>query len=1206
MTARHITFMMRAGSRLAGKNAVRISWLFALFLSCGVGVWSAYAQDNLPDESDDAEQEEPWDAPSEANRLDFYRHYLRGLDDGAEAANAVRRYISMPPGSFGSWDDPESGSERDNLLRDSGYAQMVSVSEMADLTRVATLVSRHGEALAALQDEGTATLMIVVAERLLDGGSLDGKDAATAAQLLDAAGRAGSAMAQSRLAFMYRHGLGVERDAERARQLAAEAAERGEAFALYQLARAAEDEGTPAGTEAATAYYRRFMSSPEHFRGSEGSTPSAILVANRLLSPGPALSSQNAQAAIAGVAEEAPDFARALAQVNLCTDCGGIIDLADAAEWLRLAHDLGDADSGYHLYRLLQARPELAIEPGEASSRLAANINPSGTSKVPFGYHAHTNSYLALEMERLRAEAGETGLQQKIGALLDRLCKTVADRCEESALAMASGGIDLLAVVPGINKLIERDSIYLVDTLAAYGDFAGALERGRRISPGSYSMSEALTPDNRAATFRRIVASREAGNMDRLPDGFVPLLQFLADNGDTDATAMLRLLEEPRERTDDIAAAPPMPQEEFDRIAAKGGLSRSFVLAARDRSRTLLADGRQADALRMELTALSAELQMNDIAGLSEGPLQRDLTRVCLLSKASERISGLGADDVAIVLAKDAVNTLQSVRASLSGVPERLQACFSDLVADQYRWLADFFVKRGRLAEAEFVMALLKDFEAFQFVGRDPDFRGRAYETLPFSIPEDSLKTVLDTLRPPTVPDARRSEELRIKRAQGGLTAEEERELDALDARLAEADAAYDAALDAILAQAEEMGRQDRISELENLGSLQGYLRREDGEPVALHYVVLDDRMHIILTTGYDRKSVTVTEWHGEPFSEARLDADIARFHAYLATPGSDLVPQARRLYDLLLEPFAADLEAAQTALLLVSSDRRLRYVPFAALHDGNGYVAERFGIAMLSDAGYEIAGDRVSGAPVAALGMTRQVEGFSALPGVRIEIDGIIKGDDGFGLFEGRSLLDADFSDAAFQDALRIGAGSNAGLGVVHVSSHFNLGDSDATSFLLLGTGERLNLRDIKRNRRAYEFGYVDLLTLSACETGYADPAQDGREIESLSKLTGSRGAHAILASLWPVSDNSTAVMMQRFYELRELGGLSKASALALTQREFIDGKIGSQDNLQVESIVLETAARGAVTLVAPAGRTLSLSHPYYWAPFVLTGNWR
>jgi CHAT domain-containing protein len=290
-----------------------------------------------------------------------------------------------------------------------------------------------------------------------------------------------------------------------------------------------------------------------------------------------------------------------------------------------------------------------------------------------------------------------------------------------------------------------------------------------------------------------------------------------------------------------------------------------------------------------------------------------------------------------------------------------------------------------------------------------------------------------------------------------------------------------------------------------------------------------------------------------------------------------------------------------------VSFDRRLRYLPFAALFDGEKYAVQHFDVAMLSAAGYEIAGRKVTGAPIAALGTTRAVGGFPALPGVGIELDGIIRGADGFGLFDGKVELDKDFDKTALEDALRVGASSPEGVGIVHISSHFALGETDAKSFLVLGTGDTLDLQEVKRNRRAFDFGRVDLLTLSACATGYADPALDGREMESLSQLTGSRGARAILATLWPVEDNSTAVLMQRFYELRERAGNSKAHALALTQREFIEGDVGSEQNLAGQSIVFETAVRGAVPIKPPAGEPqLGLAHPFYWAPFVLTGNWR
>ena len=367
--------------------------------------------------------------------------------------------------------------------------------------------------------------------------------------------------------------------------------------------------------------------------------------------------------------------------------------------------------------------------------------------------------------------------------------------------------------------------------------------------------------------------------------------------------------------------------------------------------------------------------------------------------------------------------------------------------------------------------------------------------------------------------------------------------------------------------------------------------------------------MSLILTTPYERRSHVWIEWEGEPFSEQRLDAAVAAFHRALADPAIDPRPLGRRLYALMLAPFEAELRADGVELVLLSLDRRLRYVPVAALYDGERFAAERFAFSTLTNAGYEIAGERVSGVPVAALGMTQAADGFNALPGVGIELDGLVRGDDGFGLMEGRVLLDAAFDRIALEDALLIGADGPAGMGVVHISSHFHLGRSDDQSFLLLGTGERLALDEIKGDGFAFDFAHVDLLTLSACSTGYANPALDGRELESLAYITGDRGARAILASLWPVEDRMTAILMQRFYELRERGGYSKARAMALAQREFITGRIGSRDHFDGDSIVFETAIRGAVSLAGggrPDPHGLGRGHPFYWAPFVLTGNWR
>jgi CHAT domain-containing protein len=77
-------------------------------------------------------------------------------------------------------------------------------------------------------------------------------------------------------------------------------------------------------------------------------------------------------------------------------------------------------------------------------------------------------------------------------------------------------------------------------------------------------------------------------------------------------------------------------------------------------------------------------------------------------------------------------------------------------------------------------------------------------------------------------------------------------------------------------------------------------------------------------------------------------------------------------------------------------------------------------------------------------------------------------------------------------------------------------------------------------------------------------------------------------------VVDQSTAVLMPEMYRLREENKLSKAEALRRAQVEFIHGrpatdKPGSQ----------RAAPREVARSQTP------FAHPYFWAPFILMGNW-
>ena len=99
-----------------------------------------------------------------------------------------------------------------------------------------------------------------------------------------------------------------------------------------------------------------------------------------------------------------------------------------------------------------------------------------------------------------------------------------------------------------------------------------------------------------------------------------------------------------------------------------------------------------------------------------------------------------------------------------------------------------------------------------------------------------------------------------------------------------------------------------------------------------------------------------------------------------------------------------------------------------------------------------------------------------------------------------------------------------------------------------------------------------ADLVTLSACETGLGKE-MGGEGLVGLTRAFQYAGARSVLASLWSVSDESTADLMKRFYTYLK-AGKTKDEALRAAQVELIQGA---------------TAA-----------------HPFHWAAFQLVGDWR
>jgi CHAT domain-containing protein len=228
-------------------------------------------------------------------------------------------------------------------------------------------------------------------------------------------------------------------------------------------------------------------------------------------------------------------------------------------------------------------------------------------------------------------------------------------------------------------------------------------------------------------------------------------------------------------------------------------------------------------------------------------------------------------------------------------------------------------------------------------------------------------------------------------------------------------------------------------------------------------------------------------------------------------------------------------------------------------------------------------------------MGISRKYEdGLDPLPKVVGELEGIVKDpavEGARGVLPGTILLDKQFTEKALEQQL------DARPAVVHIASHFHLepGD-DQQSYLLLagknegGDGYHLTVAEF-RNDQNLDLEGADLLTLSACQTGMSsNRASNGEEVDGLGGVAQEKGAKAVISSLWEVNDASTGELMADFYQrwVDGAGKVMKVEALRQAQLDLLQGRIKPSPDYTDPN--------------APS----SFAHPHYWAPFILTGNWR
>jgi CHAT domain-containing protein len=547
-------------------------------------------------------------------------------------------------------------------------------------------------------------------------------------------------------------------------------------------------------------------------------------------------------------------------------------------------------------------------------------------------------------------------------------------------------------------------------------------------------------------------------------------------------------------------------------------------------------------------------------------------------------LRALGRPREAIFYGKLAINTFQDIRAGITDLERETQDQFIDSKEDVYRELADLLITEDLLWEAWRVLDLLKEEEHSSPVERGSKTRRRGKRPIMNSAElkaEKEHEKVLDQL----MVIARETRELREKPDRDER---DEKRLDELEKKLIPGKVAFKKYLAAL---EDEYAKGSRVSNAaitwKDGQSIMSDLKRIERRAVVLVTLVTRDKVR-----GDKYRVMLFTPDVPKPFERhinySELRDKISLFRAQLASPfAQDHLPLAKELYDLLVKPVAKDLDDLGAKTLLWSLDELLRYVPVAALHDGERYLVERYHTAVIPEASTTKL--QLKPSPTwegVGFGVSEAYGDLEALPRVPAELQGIFRPTPTEGFIKGEIYLNDLFTEHTFMRGIRHAQ-------LVHIATHFHFGDSEKNSYLLIGKGRILSLEQLEN----YNLEEVELLTLSACETAMFAQDPKGKKFEGLAFIALRTGAHAVVATLWRVADDGAQLFMQEFYRVRARNpGLTKAGALRCAQLSML----GSGN---VASVSEQCPGLKAVGIKDGGGRG-QFSHPYYWAPFLLLGN--
>jgi CHAT domain-containing protein len=364
-----------------------------------------------------------------------------------------------------------------------------------------------------------------------------------------------------------------------------------------------------------------------------------------------------------------------------------------------------------------------------------------------------------------------------------------------------------------------------------------------------------------------------------------------------------------------------------------------------------------------------------------------------------------------------------------------------------------------------------------------------------------------------------------------------------------------------------------------------------DPQGAVIYPIVLSDRLEVILSLpGKPLKLFTtsVSAIKVNSTLDALYDSlynqsiDNSAVNIFSTTPVNPreviantqaLLPNLREIYRWLIEPLESDLTSNQIETLVFVLSGKLQNVPMAALYDGKQYLLEKHSVALAPSLQLiKTQAKPRNKLKVLAAGSSKQVkvqgEIFSALNNVPKELKEIQA------IFpRSQLLLDQEFTVEHLKQQLQ------QGFPIVHLATHGVFSSDPQQTFIVTGDRNLINL-DTLSDLLNSSNTKPELIVLSACDTAIGDE----RAILGLAGVAVRSGSSTV-ASLWSVEDDSSSKLMSQFYRQLENPATKKVTALQQAQLSLIQ-------SLRAEQSVPE------LKQLPP--------HPYYWAAYVLLGNWQ